>query len=121
MTRILRVIARMNVGGPAIHATLLLNGKVLITKSNIGSRQDVFVRHAELFDPSTGTFAATGDMVTYHSFPTASLLLDGTVLIAGGDIGDGDGPSFVAELYDPDQGAFSATGSMTSPPTWSAR
>jgi len=26
MTRILRVIARMNVGGPAIHATLLLNG-----------------------------------------------------------------------------------------------
>lgn len=101
-------------------ATLLANGSVLITKSIVGwdparAPSEIFVRHAELYNPSTGTFAATGDMVTFHASPTATLLTNGKVLIAGGDIGDGDGPSAVAEVYDPDTGIFTRTGSMTSP------
>lgn len=39
-------------------------------------------------------------------------MLDGHVLIAGGDVGDGDGGSPVAELYDPSTGAFTRTGHM---------
>ena len=45
--------------------------------------------------------------------PTATLMMNGKVLIAGGDIGDGDGGSFIAEHYDPATGAFSRTGNMT--------
>jgi hypothetical protein len=40
--------------------------------------------------------------------------MNGKVLIAGGDIGDGDGASTIAELYDPSTGTFSSTGNMTT-------
>jgi S-adenosylhomocysteine hydrolase len=39
--------------------------------------------------------------------------MNGKVLLGGGDIGDGDGGSFIAERYDPATGAFSRTGNMT--------
>jgi hypothetical protein len=42
------------------------------------------------------------------------LLPNGKVLIAGGDIGDGDGGSAAAELYDALAGNFSATAGMTA-------
>ncbi len=50
-----------------------------------------------------------GSMTTARTYHTATLLPDGTVLIAGGD-------SFLssAELYDPAAGTFTATGSMTA-------
>jgi hypothetical protein len=98
-------------------ATLLANGKVLITKGVIYdpvTDLENFVRHAELYDPVTGTFAFTGDMITFHSGPTATLLMNGRVLIAGGDVGDGDGASVSAELYDPATGTFAATGNLTT-------
>lgn len=99
-------------------ATLLPNGQVLITRSIVydspdGSGSENFVRHAELYDPATGTFAFTGDMTTGHTAPTATLLANGKVLVAGGDIGDGDLASRIAELYDPATGTFTATGLMT--------
>jgi len=98
-------------------ATLLANGKVLITRGVIydpATDLESFVRHAELYDPATGTFAFTGDTTTFHSGPTATLLMNGKVLIAGGDVGDGDGPSVSAELYDPATGTFAATGNLTT-------
>jgi hypothetical protein len=95
-------------------ATLLPNGKVLITRSIVTGAGEAFVRHAELYDPSTGTFTFTGDMTTGHTTPTATLLTNGKVLIAGGDVGDGDAPSNIAELYDPATGTFTTTGNMTT-------
>jgi hypothetical protein len=44
--------------------------------------------------------------------PTATLMMNGKVLLAGGDIGDGDGGSYIAESYDPTIGAFFRTGDM---------
>jgi hypothetical protein len=98
-------------------ATLLPNGTVLITHSGISTVGStlVFDRHAEVYNPALGSFAATGDLVNYHSAPTATLLPSGKVLVAGGDIGDGDGPSSSAELYNPDTGTFAATaGGLTT-------
>jgi hypothetical protein len=65
-----------------------------------------------VYNPTTGAFTRVGDMVTYHAAPTATLLSDGSVLITGGDFGDGDGPSSIAELYDPQTGVFTLTGRL---------
>jgi galactose oxidase-like protein len=87
--------------------TLLNNGKVLIAG---GSPPGIAfaTASAELYDPSTGTFTATGNMTTFRAWHTASLLPDGKVLIAGSGtwVGGVPGP----ELYDPDAGAFRAVG-----------
>jgi hypothetical protein len=79
-------------------------GKVLIVGSVDSS--------AELYDPPTDTFAATGNMHHARTSPTATLLNTGKVLIVGGNTSPGD---LIAELYDPASGTFSDTGSMT---TW---
>src|SRR5262249_11943302 len=92
-------------------ATLLPNGTVLITRNDLGAK--INVAEAELYDPATGTFSFAGYLTTNHTGPTAVLLTDGNVLVAGGDFGDGDGPSPIAELFDPATGTFTATGSMT--------
>src|SRR5258708_33101399 len=62
-----------------------------------------------------GTFTLSGSMTTPRAGHTATLLLDGTVLIAGGD-GFGALPSGrSAELYDPATGRVVATGSLILP------
>ena len=79
--------------------TLLRNGKVLVTGSDniYPSPHD-----AELYDPNTGEWTITGSLsVIRRNFelPTATLLPDGRVLLAGGHTSD---PSFPGdELYDP--------------------
>jgi hypothetical protein len=70
---------------------LLNDGKVLVAGGATFNDKS-----AELYDPSTGTFAATGSMtvVRMRPSPTATLLGNGKVLVVGdnNDLGS-------AELY----------------------
>jgi hypothetical protein len=99
-------------------ATPLLNGKVLICggSSQFSSLGTVWAS-AELYDPATGTFTATGNMTTPRWYHTATLLATGKVLIAGGTVSaNPDGSSVLAgaELYDPATGTFTATAGLTT-------
>jgi hypothetical protein len=92
-------------------ATALPDGKVLVSGG--------FAVHplatAELYDPATGAFSATGDLFAARQHHTATLLPNGKVLVAGGEGGTGGGlPLATAELYDPATGLFSAAGAMTA-------
>ena len=101
-----------NMTGPwADTATLLANGKVLVTRDDNFTPLDV--SSADLYDASIGTFTSAGYLNVNHTGPTATLVTNGKVLIAGGDGGDGSaGGVVIAELYDPATGAFS-TSNMT--------
>ncbi len=64
-------------------ATLLNNGKVLIT-GGFSDFSGTAVRQAEVFDPGSGTFTDASAMVDPRGEHSASLLPDGTVLVVGG-------------------------------------
>ena len=102
--------------------TLLADGRVLIAGGTPDPLAGAWssLASAEVFDPATNEFTPTGSMATRRIQASATLLLDGRVLIAGG--WDSNGPknadgtsSFLAsaEIYDPKAGTFGATGSMT--------
>lgn len=90
--------------------TLLDDGDVLITG---GADHDSpgGVASAELFQPATMTFEAVASMHFARVSHTATLLLDGRVLIVGGR---GNEVNAIAEIYDPKTRHFSDTGSLTT-------
>lgn len=100
-------------------ATLLANGTVLIAggTDNTGNS----LSSAEIFDPSTNTFSATGTMNSPRAFHTATLLANGKVLIAGGRFQCCSGNESLgstlqsAEIFDPGSGTFSPAGNMAAP------
>ncbi len=67
---------------------------------------------AELYDPASGTWTATGSLSSARRRSTATLLPNGKVLVAGGD--DGTTTLASAELYDPASGTWTATGSLVT-------
>jgi hypothetical protein len=96
-------------------ATLLPNGGVLIAGGEtLGGGTFTVLTSAELYDPATGTFTATGILNTARSFHTATLLKNGMVMLAGG-YNNSSGASTSAELYNPIIGTFAVTGSLNTP------
>lgn len=101
--------------GRSFHtATLLNNGKVLITGGDTTGTFGSQLASTELYDPVTGTFSAAGNMTAPRDNHFAVLLADGRVLTEGGLGGfcvDPPNP----EVYDPVTGAFTPTGVSTNP------
>jgi hypothetical protein len=93
-------------------ATLLRNGRVLVvggySLSSVGRSTEL----SELYDPATGRWTSTGSLRTARRNHTATLLPNGTVLVAGGFNSDGWLRS--AELYDPAGGRWKRVAPMTT-------
>ena len=98
-------------------ATLLTNGKVLAA-GGIGPVPGATgalgeLNSAELYNPNTETFSYTGNLNVARDEHSATLLNNGTVLIAGGSGGDNELAS--AEIYNPATGVFTlTTGSLNT-------
>lgn len=92
--------------------TRLPSGKVLVAGGGgVGPSLAESIT-AELFDPATKTYSATGNLVDIlRMMHSASLLSTGKVLIAGG-YGNGEGSLSSTELYDPATGKFTAGPAM---------
>ena len=93
---------------------LLPNNKVLVMG---GSNSGSYLQTAELYDPGTGLFVATGTMSRYGA-TTATILQDGRVLVAGGYTNPaGTIDNLTLEIYDPNTGLFTSPGaSLVSKP-----
>jgi hypothetical protein len=93
-------------------ATLLRDGRVLVVGGYSLGSPGRSTELAELYDPATGRWTLTGSLRTPRRNHTATLLPDGTVLVAGGFNADGWLQS--AELYDPTRGRWSRVAPMTT-------
>jgi hypothetical protein len=85
---------------------LLPNGQVLIAGGTTNYGYDS-LSSAELYDPPTGTWTATGALTDARWGHTATVLPNGGVLVAGGS--DGTRTLSSAELYDPATGTWTAS------------
>jgi hypothetical protein len=99
----------------AYHAAVLLpNGKVLVA-GGLGITNlftTVLLSSSELYDPVAAAWTPTGSMTDARSYHTATLLLSGKVLVAGGLLGTNALSS--AELYDPVAGTWTSTSPMNT-------
>ena len=91
-------------------ATLLSNGKVLAAGGNVyQGNANGALDSAELFDPASGTWTMTGSLPGPRSDHTATLLLNGQVLVVGGTDGTPNTYLSSALLYDPASGSWTTT------------
>jgi hypothetical protein len=107
-----------NTNSPRFHhtATLLQNGQVLIAGGETDATPTGAFNTAEIFNPTTWTFAAlTVHLTVAREGHAATLLNNGQVLITGGDL-PGTGSLKTAEMYNPTANTFAAvSATMTTP------
>jgi hypothetical protein len=108
-------------------ATLLADGRVLLAGGLVPDAKNPQTvpdptASAEVYDPATGTFAAVGPMAVPRFMQAASILADGTVLLAGGAHHfQPEGVPVMAadaEIFDPSSGSFRPTGSLHRARLW---
>jgi N-acetylneuraminic acid mutarotase len=96
-------------------ATLLGNGKVLVAAGFTSSIDPsaAYAASAEFYDPVANIWNPAASLSTGRDNHTATLLGDGTVLVAGGN---GNSAGFIAsaERYDPTVNTWSSAGSLAT-------
>lgn len=92
-------------------ATLLADGRVLVAGGRQGWQAGSYLSSLELYDPKLGRWRLLGAKLAHpREGHTATLLLDGTVLIAGGFADTKNLDSL--ELFDPKKEAVRSAGSL---------
>ena len=92
--------------------TLLSNGRVLVAGGYEGTSHGTPLATAEIYKPKAGRFVEAGSMQTARRNATATLLRDGTVLVAGGYNGEAVNSP---ELFNPKSNSFSPAAEMSTP------
>lgn len=104
---------RMTVDRAAHQATLLEDGRVLVTGGCSGEHCGRTLASAEIYDPDARSFRPAASMRVPRASHAAARLPDGRVLVVGG--WDGSAPTAKAEVYDPEADRWTAVGSMSTP------
>ena len=103
----------MHVARTLARTVLLSNGWVLVVGGCINDCLSGTTNSAELYNPTAGSFTATGSMVQARAEFGVTLLANGQVLVAGGCTAyDANGCSSTtnkAEIYNPATGTWKAT------------
>ena len=98
-------------------STLLHSGKVLVTGLRWPSFNSAPLGVAELYDPATNRWSRAASTRVARKGARAILLVDGRVLLVGGDDEAGqDQPQYLTsgEVYDPVANTWSPAGQMTT-------
>jgi N-acetylneuraminic acid mutarotase len=97
--------------GPA--AVLLSSGKVLVAGGSSDGTTSGGLATAEVYDPTSNTWTPTANNMSSvrGTFPTAALLANGQVLVAGGQDASGTATA-TADLYNPATNSFSPAHAM---------
>ena len=113
-------------------ATILPNGEILVVGGQNSSGQGIMPTYlaqsivttkvlasTEIYDPQSATFSPSGSMSSSRTGHTATLLGDGTVLVAGGanSSGANSTPLASTEIYNPFTGQFESGADMAVPRT----
>jgi hypothetical protein len=106
-------VGHMSTDRAAHQATLLPDGRVLVSGGCAGDHCSRTLASAELYDPATRSFRRAASMNVPRASHAAALLPDGRVLVVGG--WDGSAPTASAEVYDPRADRWSKVGDMTTP------
>ncbi len=107
--------ASMSTGRTAHTATPLQGGKVLVVGGYhaSGSSSPAYLDAAEIYDPSTNTWASAAAIPGARAYHTATLLQNGKVLVAGGQNGS---TSYLGSvyIYDPVSNTWTAAAQLPS-------
>jgi hypothetical protein len=109
-----RVVAvgRMATDRAAHQATLLTDGRVLVTGGCAGDHCSRILASSEIYDPDARRFHPAASMNVPRASHAAARLPDSRVLVAGG--WDGSAPTSTAEVYDPEADAWTRVGDMAT-------
>jgi len=97
-------------------ALALADGTILVAGGLSSHGLDQYpLASSEIYDPVPRKWVSTGDMTVPRVSHTVTLLADGTVLAAGGDIGIfSPGPFASTEIYNPASGVWTAAGNLAT-------
>jgi N-acetylneuraminic acid mutarotase len=112
VTELWTTTGSMNTERIAFTLSLLKNGKALAVGGYNGCQPCNYLKSTDLYDPSSGTWAPSGNLTIGRSGHAAAKLAGGKLVVSGGF--DGDNATASVEVYDPNHQAWITVGPMRS-------